>query len=103
MLVQVGVIGDFDAKLRNHQATNDALRHAGDVMQLHVSANWLPTEMIARDPQCHLLAQQDAVLAAPGSPFRSMEGMLAGIEFARRHGKPFLGTCGGFQYALIEY
>ena len=29
--------------------------------------------------------------------------MLAGIEFARRYGVPFLGTCGGFQYALIEY
>jgi len=29
--------------------------------------------------------------------------MLAGIEFARRRDWPFLGTCGGFQYALIEF
>ena len=29
--------------------------------------------------------------------------MLKGIEFARRHDRPFLGTCGGFQYTLIEY
>jgi CTP synthase (UTP-ammonia lyase) len=28
--------------------------------------------------------------------------MLKGIEFARVHDRPFLGTCGGFQYALIE-
>jgi CTP synthase (UTP-ammonia lyase) len=28
--------------------------------------------------------------------------MLKGIEFARRRDWPFLGTCGGFQYALIE-
>ena len=29
--------------------------------------------------------------------------MLKGIEFARRRDWPFLGTCGGFQYALIEF
>jgi CTP synthase (UTP-ammonia lyase) len=28
--------------------------------------------------------------------------MLKGIEFARVHDRPFLGTCGGFQYTLIE-
>src|SRR5258708_24443807 len=28
--------------------------------------------------------------------------MLRGIEFARRRDWPFLGTCGGFQYSLIE-
>lgn len=28
--------------------------------------------------------------------------MLNGIEFARTRNWPFLGTCGGFQYALIE-
>jgi CTP synthase (UTP-ammonia lyase) len=29
--------------------------------------------------------------------------MLKGIEFARRRDWPFLGTCGGFQYVLIEF
>jgi CTP synthase (UTP-ammonia lyase) len=28
--------------------------------------------------------------------------MLKGIEFARQRDRPFLGTCGGFQYTLIE-
>ena len=28
--------------------------------------------------------------------------MLKGIQFARERDWPFLGTCGGFQYALIE-
>jgi CTP synthase (UTP-ammonia lyase) len=31
-----------------------------------------------------------------------MEGMLRGIQFARERDWPFLGTCGGFQYTLIE-
>ena len=32
-----------------------------------------------------------------------MEGVLSAIRFARETGRPFLGTCGGFQHALIEY
>ena len=44
----------------------------------------------------------DGLWASPGSPYKSFDGMLRGIEFARIHNRPFLGTCGGFQYALIE-
>jgi CTP synthase (UTP-ammonia lyase) len=32
-----------------------------------------------------------------------MEGALAAIQFARESGRPFLGTCGGFQHALVEF
>jgi CTP synthase (UTP-ammonia lyase) len=32
-----------------------------------------------------------------------MDGALRAIRYAREHGVPFLGTCGGFQHALIEY
>jgi CTP synthase (UTP-ammonia lyase) len=103
MLLQVGILGDFNSGLRSHQATNDALRHAADAMHVNVSANWVPTSSLTAVNAKELLAPKDAILAAPGSPYKSMNGMLAGIEFARRYGVPFLGTCGGFQYALIEY
>ena len=32
-----------------------------------------------------------------------MDGALRAIRFARETPRPFLGTCGGFQHALIEY
>jgi CTP synthase (UTP-ammonia lyase) len=32
-----------------------------------------------------------------------MSGMLNAIAHARTHDVPYLGTCGGFQYALIEF
>ena len=32
-----------------------------------------------------------------------MEGALRAIRFAREQGRPFLGTCGGFQHTIIEY
>jgi len=30
-------------------------------------------------------------------------GAVAAIRFARETGRPYLGTCGGFQHALLEY
>src|SRR5579862_1758175 len=101
MLLQVGILGDFHSQMRSHRATNDALRHAADALRWNVSANWLPTTSLAKPEE--VLAGQDAIFAAPGSPYRDHAGMLAGIRFAREFGIPFLGTCGGFQYALIEY
>ena len=39
----------------------------------------------------------------PASPYRSTGGALAAIRHAREKGVPFLGTCGGFQHAILEY
>ena len=49
-----------------------------------------------------MLESFDGLWASPGSPYKSLDGMLKGIEFARKRDWPFLGTCGGFQYAFIE-
>jgi CTP synthase (UTP-ammonia lyase) len=103
MLLQIGILGDFKADLRNHQATNEALCHSSDAMRASVSANWIPTASVSDANAMEILGAQDAILASPGSPYKSTNGMLAGIRYARTYGVPFLGTCGGFQYALIEY
>lgn len=39
----------------------------------------------------------------PGSPYENTAGVIEAIRFARLRERPFLGTCGGFQHALIEY
>jgi len=39
-----------------------------------------------------LMAGCHGLWAAPASPYQSMEGMLDGIEFARRRDWPFVGT-----------
>lgn len=39
----------------------------------------------------------------PGSPYRDMGGALRAIHYAREEQVPFLGTCGGFQHAVLEY
>jgi CTP synthase (UTP-ammonia lyase) len=84
-----------------HLAIPKALALAANETASDFEAAWLATETIAQHRE--RLASFDALWCVPGSPYRSMEGALLAIQFAREQGCPFLGTCGGFQHALIEY
>ena len=39
----------------------------------------------------------------PASPYQNEQGALSAIRYARENQRPFLGTCGGFQHAILEY
>ena len=100
--VRIGILGDFNADFRSHHATNEALQHASAKLNLPVESGWISTPSVLEPNAQKMLESVDGIWAAPGSPYKSFDGMLKGIEFARRRDWPFLGTCGGFQYALIE-
>ncbi len=100
--VRIGILGDFNEEFRSHHATNDALQHAAAKLNQALESQWIPTPSLLQPNAQKVLESFDGLWAAPGSPYRSMDGMLKGIEFARRRDWPFLATCGGFQYALIE-
>ena len=90
--VRIGIIGDFRPANPTHASTNDALRHAAAALELEPAIDWLPTPILAEPSADRLLESYDALVAAPGSPYASMSGALAGIRFARERGKPFVGT-----------
>jgi CTP synthase (UTP-ammonia lyase) len=95
--IPLGILGDFNPEYPTHRATNESIQHAAKALREPLEAVWLPTD----EPQCYERFQ--GFLCAPGSPYKSFEGALAGIRYAREHGVPFLGTCGGFQHLVIEY
>ena len=96
----IAVIGDYDASVPAHQAIPLALRLAGDRVASPTRFEWIPTDEIEGTAR---LAPFDGVWCVPASPYRSMDGALTAIRFARESGRPFLGTCGGFQHAVVEY
>jgi len=96
----IGLVGDYNADVPAHQAIPRALVLAESALGTPVAFRWLPTETIANDA---MLAPFDALWCVPASPYRSMEGALRAIRFARERLRPFLGTCGGFQHAVVEY
>ena len=100
--VRIGILGDFNPEFRSHHATNGALQHAARSLNLQMESQWLPTSSLTAPDASRILESYDGLWAAPGSPFQSFDGMLKGIQFARTRDWPFLGTCAGFQYALIE-
>jgi CTP synthase (UTP-ammonia lyase) len=100
--VRIGILGDFNPEFRSHHATNDALQHAAAKLKVKLHSEWIATPFVLQPHAQKMLVRFDGLWASPGSPYRSAEGMLKGIEFARRRDWPFLGTCGGFQYTLIE-
>ena len=82
---RVGIVGDFDQGNRTHLATNDALGDVG------LELEWVSTEAIGDDPATRL-RPYTALWIAPASPYRSMDGALAAIRYARERGVPLVGT-----------
>jgi CTP synthase (UTP-ammonia lyase) len=44
----------------------------------------------------------DGIWIVPGSPYADREKVIAAAGVARERGIPFLGTCGGFQHAILH-
>lgn len=81
----IAVVGDFRPGDPTHRFTNAALAHAG------VGFAWIPTENVGSDP-AERLSDFDGLWIAPGSPYRSMDGALRAIRYARERGVPLVGT-----------
>lgn len=100
--IHVALVGDRNLEVPAHAAIPLALSLAAAALGVEVDPVWVPTaELEAQGLE--RLGNPDAIWCVPGSPYASMTGALGAIRHAREHGRPFLGTCGGFQHALIEH
>lgn len=98
--IRIALVGDYDPSVPAHQAIPVALDRVANETGLSVQATWVPTTDIGDSAS---LQAFDGVWCVPASPYRDMDGALTAIRFARERQVPFLGTCGGFQHALLEY
>src|SRR5215831_1068059 len=101
--ITIGIIGDFNPENPTHLKTNSALNDAAGRLGCDIAVEWLSTLDLEGAASEELLRRCDGLWCSPGSPYRSLEGALKGIRFAREQGVPFIGTCGGFQHAILEY
>jgi CTP synthase (UTP-ammonia lyase) len=94
---RIGIIGDFKPNNPTHLATNEAVRHSFARHGISAAVEWLPTDGTVD------LNQFDGFWCSPGSPYKSLDGALQMIRWARLEKKPFIGTCAGFQHAVLEF
>ena len=94
--MKIALIGDYDEAVPAHQAIPLAIKLSGVE---GVSFKWIHSTEV--DPA--QLSNFGGIWAVPASPYLNMENILSGIQFARENDIPFLGTCGGYQHAALEY
>jgi len=99
--VRVALVGDYDPAVTAHRAIPEALRLSGQRLGVAVDPTWTHTATLG--PGVPQLADFAGIWCVPASPYANTDGALAAIRFARENGRPYLGTCGGFQHALLEY
>ncbi len=100
--IRIGLIGDYNPEVKAHIAIPKALAFASDAIGRDVAGEWLGTETLEQGVE-ERLSSYDGLWCVPASPYVSTQGALNAIRYARENMLPFLGTCGGFQHALIEY
>ena len=98
---RIALIGDYRPEVVAHGAIPRALALAAENTGVDLAWDWIGTDTITDAPR--QLRDHHGVWCVPASPYRSMAGALAAIRFARETHRPFLGTCGGFQHALIDF
>ena len=98
--LQIGLIGDRNDDVVAHRAIPLALGMAAETCGVEIEPIWVPTDEVGHGSA---LAEFDGIWCVPASPYRNMDGALTAIQVARERHVPFLGTCGGFQHAVIEY
>ena len=98
--LHIALVGDFNPDVIAHKAIPLAIDDAAAVLELPVKYQWLATRDIK---SADALSGFDAVWVVPASPYQNAEGAFIAIRHARENSLPFLGTCGGFQHAIIEY
>jgi CTP synthase (UTP-ammonia lyase) len=87
-------LGDRDPRFVTHREIDAAL----ELFPADTGARWVSTD----SPEATQLENAAGVWLLPGTPYAHDAAAFAAIAHCLDRGVPFLGTCGGFQYACVH-
>jgi CTP synthase (UTP-ammonia lyase) len=99
MKPKIAIIGEYYDTFVPHTALNESLDYLK--AKYDFDYEWIETLTVEKYRD-EILKGFTGIWSAPGSPFKSLDGALHAITFARLKDVPHLGTCAGFQHAVIE-
>jgi len=100
---KIALIGERDLAKIAHQGIEASLALFRRDVDSRLEYEWIRTSLITAASVQSVLCAVTGVWCTPGSPYENVEGALLAIQHARTEKKAFLGTCGGFQHALMEF
>ncbi|MEU4294008.1 hypothetical protein AB0E63_37805 [Kribbella sp. NPDC026596] len=95
---RIALVADRSPHVRSHTRVPGLLDRLRDRDQLDLDVYWVPT-----GEADEALKEFDGIWLLPGSPYQDEDGALTAVRIARENGIPFLGTCAGFQHAMLEF
>ena len=96
---KIGIVAEYVPTFEPHAATNAAIEHSRTHLSMDIGYEWVSTDEI----KDNFFETYNGLWVAPGSPYKNMDRTLWAIQYAREHGIPTIGTCGGFQHIILEY
>ncbi|MEM7193610.1 MAG: hypothetical protein AAF402_01580 [Pseudomonadota bacterium] len=95
----IALVGDYQQSVTAHQAIPLALDYAANAMSMEIHYQWIHSQEV----NLRSLEQFSGIWCVPASPYTNTENVLLAIHYARVNDRPFLGTCGGYQHAALEF
>ncbi|MGW6276579.1 CTP synthase C-terminal region-related (seleno)protein [Kribbella sp. NPDC055071] len=95
---RIALVGDRSPHVRSHQRIPGLLDRLRDRDGLDLDVYWVGTGEVDET-----LKGFDGIWLLPGSPYADEDGGIEAVRIARENGIAFLGTCAGFQHAMLEY
>jgi CTP synthase (UTP-ammonia lyase) len=97
------LVGEREASIPAHAGIEASIALYQRDVDPTLGFRWVTTAEVTAAAPGLALGSAAGVWCVPGSPYESTEGALQAIRHAREQRCVFLGTCGGFQHALMEY
>ena len=81
--IRIGIVADYNPKNTYHVATEQSVAHASKALGLHAESMWVDTDKLDGDDAEARLAGFNGIWLGTSSPYRSMDGALLAVRFAR--------------------
>ena len=98
-MTTIALLGDPSDEVIAHRAIPVAIQLAAQKLCINCRAEWIHSTEI----ELSSLSNYQGFWCVPNSPYQSPTKILAAIRHARESNTAFIGTCGGYQHAVLEF
>ncbi len=101
--IKVALIGKYVELKDAYLSVAEALEHGAIANQVELEIDWIHSEEITTSNVKSVLQNYDGIIVPSAFGERGIDGLVTGIEYARKEGIPFLGLGMGMQMAVVEF